>query len=91
MSEQARDATEFIKKPNKMEKALFAVNAHENRPRYCLIGRCCATRLVPGADPIHAMRLKILADSVETGGDASKALPAPSADHGHQGTRWTWR
>ena len=64
MSEQARDATEFIKKPNKMEKALFAVNAHENRLDTAYRKMLCDT-LVPGADPIHAMRLKILADSVE--------------------------
>ncbi|MEI2729282.1 MAG: DUF47 family protein [Candidatus Nanopelagicales bacterium] len=64
MSEQARDATEFIKKPNKMEKALFAVNDHENELDTAY-RRMLRNALQPGADPIEAIKLKILADSLE--------------------------
>lgn len=64
MSEQARDATEYIKKPNKMEKALFAINDHENHLDTAY-RRMLRNALTPGSDPIHAMKLKILADSVE--------------------------
>lgn len=64
MSEQARDATEYIKKPNKMEKALFAINAHENNldSAYRALLR---KALMPGSDPIEAIKVKILADSIE--------------------------
>lgn len=64
MSELARDAVGFIKKPNKMEKALLAINAHENvlDTGYRTMLR---SSLTPGSDPIHAMKLKILADEVE--------------------------
>lgn len=64
MSEKARDATEFIKKPNKMEKALFAINEHENHLDTSY-RRLLRNALTPGSDPIEALKLKILADSVE--------------------------
>ncbi len=64
MSELARDAVEYIKKPNKMEKALFAINAHENNldSAYRALLR---KALMPGSDPIEAIKVKILADSIE--------------------------
>ena len=65
MSELARDAVEYIKKPNKLEKALFAVNEHENNIDAHYRKLLCDS-MAEGADPIHALRLKTLADSVES-------------------------
>ena len=64
MSEQARDAVQYIKKQGKLEKVLFAINKHENAldTNYRSL---LTTTLVPGADPIDVMKLKILADIVE--------------------------
>ena len=69
MSEQARDITEYIKKPNKLEKALFAVNEHENNIDGFYRKMLCDA-LATDADPIHALRVKTLADSVENAATA---------------------
>lgn len=64
MSETCRAMVGFIKKPNKLEKLLFAANECENRldasHRQLLVDT-----LQPGADPIRALRVKLLADLVE--------------------------
>lgn len=72
MSEQACAAIEYIKKPNKMEKALFAINDHENNLDANHRALLCSS-LTPGADPIAALQLKTLADCVE---DASTQIEA---------------
>lgn len=64
MSEQARDAVQFIKKQNKLEKAMFAINKHENALDTNYRALLVRT-LVPGADPIEVIKIKILADIVE--------------------------
>ena len=51
-------------KPNKMEKALFAVNEYENALDTAY-RRMLRDALAPGNDPIAALKVKILADSVE--------------------------
>lgn len=67
MSEVARDGVDLIKKPNrtnKMEKTLYEISRHNNS-----LGlgyrKVLADALKPGSDPIEAVKLKTLADSVE--------------------------
>ena len=64
MSEQARDAVQFIKKPNRLEKTQVAINKHKNvledNYRALLINS-----MAPGMDNSEAMKLKILADIIE--------------------------
>jgi len=64
MSEVACEAVDLIKKPNKMEKALYEINRHENALD---LGyrKVLADSLKPGSDPIEALKLKTLADAVE--------------------------
>lgn len=64
MCEQARDAVGLIKKPEKLEAVLFAVNRSENKldDGY---RKLLTDTLVDGADPIHAIRIKTLVDVVE--------------------------
>lgn len=64
MAELARDATDLIKKPKKMEKILLAINEHENLMDAGYRGTL-RTTLTPGADPVTAIKIKILADAVE--------------------------
>ncbi len=64
MSEAARDAVNLIKKPNKMERALFRINEHENALDEGY-RKVLTDALTTGSDPIEAIKLKTLADSVE--------------------------
>ena len=64
MSEQARDAVQYIKKQGKLEKALFAINEHENALDTNYRALLVKT-LAPGADVIDVIKIKILADIVE--------------------------
>ena len=64
MSEQVNEIPRYIKKPKKLEKALFAINEFENQldegHRKILVDA-----LVGGSDPLQAAKLSILADGVE--------------------------
>jgi uncharacterized protein len=64
MGDRCAEAPALIKKPAKLESLLFEINTIENQLdagyRQLLI-----ETIVPGADPIHAIRIKTLSDSVE--------------------------
>jgi uncharacterized protein Yka (UPF0111/DUF47 family) len=64
MSEVARDAVDLMKKPNRMEKALYEIDQHETRLD---VGYRTVLRnsLTPDSDPIEALKLKTLADAIE--------------------------
>ncbi|MEI6620618.1 MAG: DUF47 family protein [Actinomycetes bacterium] len=64
MSEQARDAVQYIKKQGKLEKALFAINEHENTLDTNYRALLVKT-LVPGVDVIEYIKIKVLADLIE--------------------------
>ncbi len=64
MCEQARDAVGLLKKPAKLEKVLFAINAHEQALD---VGYRAMLRnaFADGADRMYALKMKTLADVVE--------------------------
>lgn len=64
MSEQVNEMLAYIKRPKKLEKALFAINEYENQLDVGHRKIICGA-LTPGSDPIVALKLKILTDGVE--------------------------
>jgi len=64
MSELCADAPALIKKPKKLESLLFDINKIENKIDKGY-QKLLIEALVPGSDPIVAIQIKALADSLE--------------------------